>query len=187
MIVPTLPRGNASTDAPRSALEGDAERPGLHSHAERGNDQWGTALVMIVPTLPRGNASTDAPRSALEGRGASRAAFPRRAWERSGRHGFGHDRSHAPAWECLNGRSAFGSGGGRGASRAAFPRRAWERSGGHGFGHDRSHAPAWERSLGEGGFIVVGVAVLPRCRRCCPSACWSRLVSPGQPGSAVAC
>ncbi|NWL19990.1 hypothetical protein DM828_11725 [Pseudomonas umsongensis] len=32
----------------------------------------------------RGNASTDAPRSAFDlGRGASRAAFPRRAWERS--------------------------------------------------------------------------------------------------------
>ncbi|OOG80618.1 hypothetical protein B0E42_26765 [Pseudomonas sp. A25(2017)] len=30
----------------------------------------------------RGNASCDAPRHAL-GRGASRAAFPRRAWERS--------------------------------------------------------------------------------------------------------
>nr|NYU07025.1 DUF1534 domain-containing protein [Pseudomonas sp. SbOxS1] len=34
----------------------------------------------------RGNASTDAPRSAFDlGRGASRAAFPRRAWERSNR------------------------------------------------------------------------------------------------------
>ncbi|OOG88157.1 hypothetical protein B0E42_06300 [Pseudomonas sp. A25(2017)] len=31
----------------------------------------------------RGNASTDALRSALQGRGASRAACPRRAWERS--------------------------------------------------------------------------------------------------------
>nr|NYU01803.1 DUF1534 domain-containing protein [Pseudomonas sp. SbOxS1] len=32
----------------------------------------------------RGNASTDALRSALDlGRRASRAAFPRRAWERS--------------------------------------------------------------------------------------------------------
>ncbi|PYB80699.1 hypothetical protein DMX03_25735 [Pseudomonas koreensis] len=32
----------------------------------------------------RGNASGDAPRSSLRlGRGASRAAFPRRAWERS--------------------------------------------------------------------------------------------------------
>nr|TSB52834.1 hypothetical protein FEE99_06530 [Pseudomonas sp. ef1] len=29
------------------------------------------------------NVSTDAPRSALKERGASRAAFPRRAWERS--------------------------------------------------------------------------------------------------------
>ncbi|OZO02679.1 hypothetical protein B7453_20495 [Pseudomonas sp. IB20] len=33
----------------------------------------------------RGNASWDAPRPAFKsGRGASRATFPRRAWERSG-------------------------------------------------------------------------------------------------------
>jgi len=32
------PRGNAAMDALR--LLWDAERPGLHSHAERGNDQW---------------------------------------------------------------------------------------------------------------------------------------------------
>ncbi|QDV95604.1 hypothetical protein FFH90_015395 [Pseudomonas sp. ATCC 43928] len=35
----------------------------------------------IVPTLPRGNASCDALRHG--GRGASVAALPRRAWERS--------------------------------------------------------------------------------------------------------
>ncbi|NWL21178.1 hypothetical protein DM828_17850 [Pseudomonas umsongensis] len=35
----------------------------------------------------RGNASRDAPRSSFrKGRGASRAAFPRRAWERSTLH-----------------------------------------------------------------------------------------------------
>ncbi|PMX25732.1 hypothetical protein C1X57_04520 [Pseudomonas sp. FW215-E1] len=34
-------RGNASRDAPRSSSGRDAERPGLHSHAERGNDQSG--------------------------------------------------------------------------------------------------------------------------------------------------
>ncbi len=32
-------RGNASCDALRHALRADAERPGQHSHAERGNDQ----------------------------------------------------------------------------------------------------------------------------------------------------
>ena len=35
------PRGNAFFDAPRRGLRprlGDAERPGLHSHAERGNE-----------------------------------------------------------------------------------------------------------------------------------------------------
>ncbi|TKJ79290.1 hypothetical protein PkoCFBP13504_21165 [Pseudomonas koreensis] len=32
-------RGNASRDAPRSGSVRDAERPGLHSHAERGNDR----------------------------------------------------------------------------------------------------------------------------------------------------
>ncbi|RAI68925.1 hypothetical protein DOZ69_04925 [Pseudomonas fluorescens] len=32
------PRGNAASDAPRHAFW-DAERPGRHSHAERGNDQ----------------------------------------------------------------------------------------------------------------------------------------------------
>ncbi|KAA0976819.1 DUF1534 domain-containing protein [Pseudomonas sp. ANT_H12B] len=39
---------------------------------------------LIVPTLPRGNASRDAPRHRRNsGRGASPAALPRRAWERS--------------------------------------------------------------------------------------------------------
>ncbi|MBD0703262.1 hypothetical protein CF597_09615 [Pseudomonas sp. PSB1] len=32
-------RGNTARDAPRSASRGDAERHGMHSHAERGNDQ----------------------------------------------------------------------------------------------------------------------------------------------------
>ncbi|AEA68874.1 Conserved hypothetical protein [Pseudomonas brassicacearum subsp. brassicacearum NFM421] len=44
--------------------------------------------VEIVPHAPRGNAARDAPRSASGGgRRASRDAFPRRAWERSGRGG----------------------------------------------------------------------------------------------------
>ncbi|PNQ91723.1 hypothetical protein CCU68_15460 [Pseudomonas gingeri NCPPB 3146 = LMG 5327] len=33
------PRGNAARDAPRHRFAADAERPGRHSHAERGNDQ----------------------------------------------------------------------------------------------------------------------------------------------------
>ncbi|RZI30176.1 DUF1534 domain-containing protein [Pseudomonas orientalis] len=44
-------------------------------------------FLKIVPTLPRGNASRDALRHRRagfkSGRGASLAAFPRRAWERS--------------------------------------------------------------------------------------------------------
>ncbi|CAI8934136.1 hypothetical protein EMIT0P294_30529 [Pseudomonas sp. IT-P294] len=32
-------RGNAAKDAPRSACASDAERHGMHSHAERGNDR----------------------------------------------------------------------------------------------------------------------------------------------------
>ncbi|MCF5228443.1 DUF1534 domain-containing protein [Pseudomonas sp. PA-5-4G] len=43
--------------------------------------------MKIVPTLPCGNASCDALRHRCarlkSGRGASLAAFPRRAWERS--------------------------------------------------------------------------------------------------------
>ncbi|PMX02979.1 hypothetical protein C1X59_04915 [Pseudomonas sp. FW215-R2] len=34
-------RGNTSRDAPRSSSGRDAERPGLHSHAERGNESQG--------------------------------------------------------------------------------------------------------------------------------------------------
>src|SRR5688500_11169406 len=52
----------------------DAERPGLHSHAERGNDHRCFALGAWLKNshvdrshAPRGNASTDAPRSAPEG------------------------------------------------------------------------------------------------------------------------
>ncbi|RRW49868.1 hypothetical protein EGJ55_26575 [Pseudomonas moraviensis] len=40
------------------ACDWDAERPGLHSHAERGNDQWERASVKTAetsntPPLPR--------------------------------------------------------------------------------------------------------------------------------------
>ncbi len=47
-------------------LEGDAERHGMHAHAERANDQIAGA-VEIVPHAPRGNAARDAPRSASGG------------------------------------------------------------------------------------------------------------------------
>ncbi|APV42470.1 hypothetical protein PFAS1_25335 [Pseudomonas frederiksbergensis] len=40
-IVPTLCVGMPQGTLRVSALERDAERPGLHSHAERGNDQRG--------------------------------------------------------------------------------------------------------------------------------------------------
>ncbi|RYM42128.1 hypothetical protein EVS84_13400 [Pseudomonas koreensis] len=42
-------RGNASRDAPRSSSGRDAERPGLHSHAEHGNDQTAFAS-RLAPT-----------------------------------------------------------------------------------------------------------------------------------------
>ncbi|PTC18947.1 hypothetical protein C0J26_15200 [Pseudomonas baetica] len=45
------PRGNASRDAPRSGSEVDAERPRLHSHAERGNDRCGRAWPNQSATL----------------------------------------------------------------------------------------------------------------------------------------
>ncbi|AUO48972.1 hypothetical protein C1C98_27760 [Pseudomonas ogarae] len=45
-------------------LKGDAERHGLHAHAERGNDHVAGAGISIVPHAPRGNAARDAPRSA---------------------------------------------------------------------------------------------------------------------------
>ncbi|PNQ90818.1 hypothetical protein CCU68_19815 [Pseudomonas gingeri NCPPB 3146 = LMG 5327] len=59
MIVPTLRRGNASRDAPRPLC--DAERHGLHAHAERGNDRWSPpaqgfseALIQFARSLTSG-------------------------------------------------------------------------------------------------------------------------------------
>ncbi|PKH78811.1 hypothetical protein CXF97_19740 [Pseudomonas sp. Choline-02u-1] len=52
-------RGNASTDAPRSAFGRDAERPGLHSHAERGNDRRGNPEPCLnIPHIPSSSASS---------------------------------------------------------------------------------------------------------------------------------
>ncbi|KAA0988498.1 hypothetical protein FQ192_15710 [Pseudomonas sp. ANT_J12] len=56
LIVPTLLRGNASWDAPRP---GDAERHGLHSHAERGNDQGVRAQPWGIVAPIRGEFRSD--------------------------------------------------------------------------------------------------------------------------------
>ncbi len=45
--------------AAASTLEWDAERPGLHTHAEHGHDQHTDGDRSFTP---RGNASQDAPR-----------------------------------------------------------------------------------------------------------------------------
>ncbi|QHD06451.1 hypothetical protein PspR76_12255 [Pseudomonas sp. R76] len=93
-----------------------------------------------------GNACSDALRhlyigleiEAGAGRGASQAAFPRRAWGRStppDKHHRDPDRSHAPRGNASCGALRhlyigleIEADAGRGASQAAFPRRAWERS-----------------------------------------------------------
>src|SRR5437870_5557688 len=54
MIVPTLPRGNASSDALRQLTRRNAERPWWHSHAERGNDQRQRLLRSDAVTVKRG-------------------------------------------------------------------------------------------------------------------------------------
>ena len=62
LIVPTLRVVTPPPDAPRpsddahAAWGGDAERHGMHSHAERGNDQqsrshWMHALPLVGPAL----------------------------------------------------------------------------------------------------------------------------------------
>ncbi|RAU46408.1 hypothetical protein DBY65_018315 [Pseudomonas sp. RIT412] len=101
MIVPTL---RVVTPWLTLCVKWDAERPGRHSHAERGNDHQGGAFLLDVrPQIlldqvhsgssrirgqpedldrshaPRGNALADALRQM--GCGASGAAFPRGAWE----------------------------------------------------------------------------------------------------------
>ncbi|KAA0994609.1 hypothetical protein FQ192_13840 [Pseudomonas sp. ANT_J12] len=57
------------------------------------SDYW-----LPVPTLPRGNAARDALRHS--GRGASMAAFPCRAWERSCFSGTRHLFHAQPSPDC---------------------------------------------------------------------------------------
>ncbi|MBR7216228.1 hypothetical protein E1K68_26270 [Pseudomonas sp. B2021] len=62
MLVPTLCVVTPSrTLRVPSQMKGDAERHGLHSHAERGNDLPGRRLHARSHAL-RGNAFQDAPR-----------------------------------------------------------------------------------------------------------------------------
>ncbi|APV41151.1 hypothetical protein PFAS1_17975 [Pseudomonas frederiksbergensis] len=51
MIVPTLRVGMPQGTLRVPALERDAERPGLHSHAERGNDQKNQKKARIAAGL----------------------------------------------------------------------------------------------------------------------------------------
>ncbi|AVE07972.1 hypothetical protein CYL20_26590 [Pseudomonas palleroniana] len=88
LIVPTLRVGMPLVTL--RVTPWDAERPGMHSHAERGNDRLGCdfpasechATGFDRSHALRGNASSDALRHAV-GRRAPRYAFPRGAWERS--------------------------------------------------------------------------------------------------------
>ncbi len=103
LIVPHAPRGNAAQDAPRPGCaperpaqlspNRDAQRPGMHVHAEWARSATHTsALTLIVPHAPRGNAAQDAPRP---GCAPVRPAQLSPNWdeERPGR------RYHAGAWE----------------------------------------------------------------------------------------
>ncbi|APV38413.1 hypothetical protein PFAS1_03330 [Pseudomonas frederiksbergensis] len=61
MIVPTLCVGMPQGTLRVPTLERDAQRPGLHSHAERGNDRSKTQLSERCPT----RLSTDGTRVSL--------------------------------------------------------------------------------------------------------------------------
>jgi len=161
--LPSYPRSAWARTASRSAaMMFDAERPGVRSHAERGNE-----LAILVPTLCVGTDCQPLCGSDVW-RGASGRAFPRRAWERAGYpcthapRGYGLPaalrqwcltrsdrgvRSHAERGNELailvptlcvgtDCQPLCGNDVWRGASGRAFPRRAWERA-----GYPRTHAP----------------------------------------------
>jgi hypothetical protein len=128
-------RGASRAALPRRAWERSSTlgKPGA------GQPRPARLTALIVPTLRVGMPQRTLRVRLLKGRGASQAALPRRAWERSstlGKPGAGQPR---PArltalivptlrvgmpQRTLRVRRLKG----RGASRAALPRRAWERS-----------------------------------------------------------
>ncbi len=52
MIVPTLRVGMHPVTLRVTTSKADAERPGRHSHAERGNDHYRVAMPADAPTYP---------------------------------------------------------------------------------------------------------------------------------------
>ncbi len=128
-IVPHAPRGNAARDAPRSALEGDAERHGMHYHAERGNDQ-AAAAVEDRSSRSAWECRQETLRVPLLEGDAERHGMHYHA-ERGNDKGAAavEDRSSRSAWERRQGRSAFRFWKVTQSVTGCIPRRAWERSG----------------------------------------------------------
>ncbi len=115
----------ASGLAVRRVVGWDAERPGRHSHAERGDDREWSAVSESAHTLCRERVEWMLqPTSHQNAQRPAPQPDPKPAQT---------DGSHAPAWEPRRGRSCVragsvqGGGMGRRASRQAFPRGAWGR------------------------------------------------------------